>query len=77
MEKKQIYLVNVLFLFFDKYVSKPEAVGEKVAHAVISAVHMLYPEGAGCPKSIIGAIRKEWVAKFTVGLMRVLLDKKE
>jgi len=77
MEKKYIFLTNILFLLFDKYISKPEATGEKVAHAIINAVHMLYPEGAGCSKSIIGTIRKEWIGKFTVGLMRVLLDKKE
>jgi len=69
MEKKFLYLTNILFLLFDKYIGRPEAVGERVAHAIIGAIHMLYPDGAGCSKSIIEAIRKEWVGKFTVGLM--------
>jgi len=77
MEKKIVYLVNVLFLLFDKYIGRPEAVGERVAHAIIGAIHMLYPNGAGCSKSVIDSIRKAWIGKFTVGLMRVLLDKKE
>jgi len=77
MEKKFIYLTNIIFLLFDQYIGKPEAIGEKVAHAIINAVHMLYPDGSGCPKSVIGIIRKEWITKFTVGLMRILLDKKE
>lgn len=77
MEKKITYLVNVLFLLFDKYVGNPETIGEKVAHAIIGAMHMLYPTGAGCSKSVIGSFRKEWIEKFTVGLMQVLLYKKE
>jgi hypothetical protein len=77
MEKKFIYLTNIIFLLCDKYISKPEAIGEKMAHAIISAVRMLYPDGSGCPKSVIGIIRKEWITKFTVGLMRILLDKKD
>jgi len=76
MEKKFIYLTNILFLLCDQYVGKPEVVGEKVAHAIIGAVRMLYPDGAGCPKSVIGTIRNEWLDKFVAGTMRILLDKK-
>jgi len=77
MEKKIIYLTNILFLLCDKYISRPEKIGEKVACAIKQATKMLYPDGPGTTESVIGAIRKEWLDKFTAGLTKVLFDNKE
>ena len=65
MEKKSVYLQNLLFLLFDKYIDSPEIAGEKVASAIIGASKMLWP--SRYEDTTVEVIRRGWIAEFIEG----------
>ena len=77
MEKKFIYLQNLLFLLFDKYIGKPEVIGKKVAKALVNATKMLCPQRNGFSEGDTSKIREEWFAKFKDGMMQVLSNEND
>lgn len=73
MEKKLVYLKNLLFLLFDKYISEPEVIGEKVANAIIGAIRQLIPTRNGLSSEQIVEVQRSWFRRFTDGMNKIFI----
>lgn len=70
LEKKIIYLTNLLFLLFDKYWNTPDIAGEKIACSIRKATKMVCPtrlELNGTEEQ-----RNIWIRKFIFSIIKNL-----